>query len=170
MSKIEVIQKDITTLDTDAIVNAANSSLMGGSGVDGSIHDAAGIELLKECMTLGGCEVGEAKITKGYHLPCKYVIHTVGPCYYYKTANIKAYNVEEKLRNCYINSLNLAKEKGIKSIAFPCISTGVYGYPNDEAAEIAIKAVQDFLKDNEMDVIFCTFLDEDYELYKKLLG
>jgi O-acetyl-ADP-ribose deacetylase (regulator of RNase III) len=170
MSKIEVIQKDITTLDTDAIVNAANSSLMGGSGVDGAIHDAAGIELLKECMTLGGCEVGEAKITKGYNLPCKYVIHTVGPCYYYKTANIKTYNVEEKLRNCYINSLNLAKEKGIKSIAFPCISTGVYGYPNGEAAEIAIKAVQDFLKDNEMDVIFCTFLDEDYELYKKLLG
>ncbi|GFX90652.1 ADP-ribose glycohydrolase MACROD2 [Trichonephila clavipes] len=158
--KVSIFVGDITALEIDAIVNAANNSLRGGGGVDGAIHRAAGKSLLAECITLKGCPTGEAKITGGYKLPAKYVIHTVGP-------------VGEKpdlLKNCYLNSLNVAKENGLKAIAFPCISTGVYGYPNKNAAEVALKTVREFLEKNEIDrVIFCLFLGVDVEIYRSLM-
>ncbi|MFO7842362.1 MAG: O-acetyl-ADP-ribose deacetylase [Bacteroidales bacterium] len=166
MSKIEIIQDDITKLEVDAIVNAANKSLLGGGGVDGAIHRAAGKELLEECKTLNGCETGEAKITKGYHLPAKFVIHTVGPVWH------GAQNKEsELLANCYKNSLNLALKNNIKTIAFPNISTGVYGFPKDKAAETAIKTVTDFLgHTNQIEkVYFVCFDNENYSLYQELL-
>lgn len=159
--KVSIWQGDITSLEIDAIVNAANSSLLGGGGVDGAIHRAAGPSLKKECATLGGCKVGEAKITGGYMLPAKYVIHTVGP----------QGEKPDKLRECYENSLTLAKENHLRSIAFPCISTGIYGYPQRPAAKVALSTVKKFLQENkDIDkVIFCLFLKTDKDIYEELL-
>ncbi|MCF8229753.1 MAG: O-acetyl-ADP-ribose deacetylase [Bacteroidales bacterium] len=163
---IEVIKDDITQLPVDAIVNAANKSLLGGGGVDGAIHRAAGPELLKECRGLNGCETGEAKITAAYNLPAKFVIHTVGPVYHGGK-----YQEAEKLRNCYINSLELARENKCRTIAFPNISTGVYAYPKKEAASIAMKAVAGFLKQDKSfaKVSFVCFDEENYNIYRDLL-
>lgn len=166
MSKIELHLGDITQLKVDAIVNAANKTLLGGGGVDGAIHRAAGKELLNECKTLNGCETGDAKITGGYLLPSKYVIHTVGPVYTGGKGDQAA-----RLASCYFKSLELATQNGIKTIAFPNISTGVYGYPKQEAAAIAIRQVKQFLAShpNINKVIFCVFDNENYSIYKKML-
>jgi len=164
---ISLIQSDITKLEVEAIVNAANNSLLGGGGVDDAIHRAAGAELLKECKKLGGCKTGEAKITKGYNLSAKYVIHTVGPVW-----RGGKYNEAELLAQCYQNCLKLAIDNKIKSIAFPCISTGVYKFPKKEAAQIAVSEVKKYLNNHNiknLEVIFCCFTDEDYSIYKKLL-
>ena len=164
--EIEIIEGDITKLKVDAIVNAANTSLLGGGGVDGAIHRAAGSELLKECRKLNGCKTGEAKITKGYNLPAKYVIHTVGPVWF-RGIN----NEDELLSNCYKNSLNLAVEYKIKTIAFPSISTGVYSFPFERAGNIAVNTVRKYLeKENSIDkVIFVCFGAEAFEIYKKII-
>lgn len=162
---IRVIQADITTVIVDAIVNAANRTLLGGGGVDGAIHRVAGPYLLKECRTLNGCGTGEAKITKGYDLPASHVIHTVGPVWHGGDKG-----EAELLRNAYRNSLKLAKENNISSMAFPAISTGIYGYPKDQAVKIAVETVREFLKDNDMEVIFVTFGDEDEKLYRYVLN
>jgi O-acetyl-ADP-ribose deacetylase (regulator of RNase III) len=167
MNKLELHIGDITKLDVDAIVNAANTSLLGGGGVDGAIHRAAGKQLLAECRTLNGCRTGEAKITKGYDLPAKFVIHTVGPVWNGGT------NKEELLlENCYKNSLSLAVEHGIKTIAFPAISTGVYSFPVERASQIAVNTVKEFLKNNPSieQVIFCCFDESTLNIYKKLLN
>jgi len=166
MNKIELIQGDITQLKVDAIVNAANKTLLGGGGVDGAIHKAAGPELLDECKTLKGCSTGEAKITKGYKLPAKYVIHTVGPVW-----NGGNNNEIKLLTNCYLNSLKLASRHGLQTLAFPNISTGVYRFPKDKAADIAIATVTDYLKKDETleKVYFVCFDDENYEIYKEKL-
>jgi len=159
---IEIQLGDITRFAVDAIVNAANTSLLGGGGVDGAIHLAAGHELLDECQTLNGCKTGEAKITKGYNLKAKFVIHTVGPVW--RGGN---YNEENLLRNCYINSLKLAVENGIKTIAFPSISTGVYHFPIEKASMIALHEVSSFIRINTSieRVIFVCFSRSDYEIY-----
>ena len=165
-NQIQVVQGDITKLDCDGIVNAANRSLLGGGGVDGAIHRAAGPELLAECRTLHGCRTGEAKITKGYRLKAKYIIHTVGPIYS-GTAEDAA-----QLADCYRNSLNLAKEHDVHSIAFPAISTGVYGYPLEDATEIAVKTVVQWLEahaDYAMQVIFCCFDARTERVYQARL-
>jgi O-acetyl-ADP-ribose deacetylase len=161
------IRADITTLDVDAIVNAANSSLLGGGGVDGAIHRAAGPDLVHECRFLGGCKTGQAKITKGYRLKARRVIHTVGPVW-----QDGLHGESELLASCYRSSLKLAVAHGLSSIAFPCISTGVYGYPPEEAAGVAVQTVKDFLghSPHDLEVIFCCFSRHDLAIYQSLLA
>jgi O-acetyl-ADP-ribose deacetylase (regulator of RNase III) len=165
-TKIEIIQGDITKLDVNAIVNAANTTLLGGGGVDGAIHRAAGTELLAECRTLGGCRPGEAKITRGFRLPARFVIHTVGPVW-----RGGKHREPETLVNCYQSSLQLAVENGLKTIAFPAISCGAYGYPIPEAAQIALKTTRDFLTiQSRIDKIIFVLCGEDiYDAYRQLL-
>lgn len=165
-ARLKVVQADITTLKVDAIVNAANTSLLGGGGVDGAIHCAAGPELLAACRTLHGCPTGDARITPGYRLPAKFVIHTPGPVW-----RDGKHGEPELLASCYRRSLGLAAENEAKSIAFPCISTGVYGYPAEKAAAIAVKAVREALAGfpTPMEVVFCCFSAQSKEIYEKLL-
>ena len=174
MSKIDIVRGDITKLEVDAIVNAANASLLGGGGVDGAIHRAAGPQLLEECRTLGGCRPGEAKITRGYNLAAQFVIHTVGPVWLGGSRG-----EAETLANCYRNSLKLAVENEIKTIAFPAISCGAYRYPIENAARIAVQTTHDFLKTNEKTcrersrrvdkVAFVLAMDEIFDAYMRLL-
>lgn len=160
---IKAIQADITKMQIDAIVNPANNTLLGGGGCDGVIHFVAGRKLLEECKKLNGCENGEAKITKGYNLPAKYVIHTVAPIYGQENGKEK-----EILSNCYINSFKLAKKRKIKTIAFPCIGTGVFRFPKDKATKIAISIAKKYEKDFK-EIIFVCFLELDYKIYKFFL-
>ena len=166
-SRIQLILGDITQFETDAIVNAANSSLLGGGGVDEAIHRAAGPGLLAECIELGGCPTGEARITKGYNLKAHFIIHTVGPVWSGGSAEEAS-----KLADCYRNSLQLAEQNQCKSIAFPNISTGAYGFPKEQAAEIAVRTVKEFLKGTSaiQRVIFCCFGDVNFRIYSKLLS
>lgn len=167
MQKIILHKGDITKLKVDALVNAANETLLGGGGVDGAIHRAAGNKLLEECRTLNGCKTGEAKITKAYNLNAKYIIHTVGPVWSGRNKN-----ANELLANAYKNSLIIAIKNGIKTIAFPNISTGVYRFPKEVAAEIAISTVKDFIKENSSieKLIFAVFDGENYNIYAKKLN
>ena len=161
---LTALRADITTLAVDAIVNAANESLLGGGGVDGAIHRAAGPELLAERRALGGCPTGEARITRGYRLPARHVIHTVGPIW-----RGGARGEADLLASCYRRSLELAAAHGVATIAFPCISTGVYGYPADEAARIAVGTVRDIVTQSFREVVFCCFSESDRALYAALL-
>jgi len=167
MKKIELYHGDITRLEVDAVVNAANTTLLGGGGVDGAIHRAAGPQLLAECRTLNGCATGSAKITKGYNLPARFVIHTVGPVW--KGGN---HGEAERLASCYRWSLQLAVGNGLKTIAFPNISTGVYHFPKEQAARIALDEVTRFIEQHpEIEkVIFCVFDEENYQIYHKLMS
>lgn len=163
--RIELLLGDITRLQVDAIVNAANRSLLGGGGVDGAIHRAAGPELVEECRTLGGCETGDAKITGGYNLPARHVIHTVGPVYHGRPEDSKL------LASCYRTSLQLARQHGLSSVAFPAISCGIYGYPVDKGCRIAIDTVRDFLTDSPWPerVLFVLFSEEFFRIYRDYL-
>lgn len=165
LAKIEIRQGDITRLDVDAIVNAANTKLLGGGGVDGAIHRAAGPQLLAECRTIGGCPTGEARITGGYNLPARHVIHTVGPVYGGKPQD------SQLLTNCYSNSLKLAVENNLTTIAFPAISCGVYGYPIEDACKIAVDTCGAFLKRNPslQKIIFILFSEKDCAVYKSYI-
>jgi O-acetyl-ADP-ribose deacetylase len=164
--RIELVEDDITRQRVDAIVNAANSTLLGGGGVDGAIHRAAGPKLLEECRRIGGCPTGEARITAGYNLPARHVIHTVGPVWHGGNRG-----EDELLANCYRNSLTLAEQHGVRTIAFPAISTGVYGYPLDRATRIAVREVEQFLKNHPSveKVIFVCFGTEAYDTYRQVL-
>lgn len=166
-TRLRAVQADITTLQVDAIVNAANNTLLGGGGVDGAIHRAAGPGLLEECRRLNGCKTGEAKLTQGYQLPAKCVIHTVGPIWQGGT-----HGEAELLRNCYRNSLQLAVDSGARSIAYPAISTGVYGYPVEAAAAIAVDTTRTFCAQQNpiKEVIFCCFSERDLHIYEALLS
>ena len=165
-SRIKVIRADITQLEVEAVVNAANESLLGGGGVDGAIHRAAGPGLLEECRRLRGCKTGKAKITGGHNLKARYVIHTVGPVYH-RGGDGEA----ELLRSCYLESLRLAFENELQSVAFPCISTGIYGYPPDEACVIATSAVSQWLEEHSLptQVVFCCFSSDDEQRYRAML-
>lgn len=167
MTRLHAIRNDITKLAVDAIVNAANSSLLGGGGVDGAIHLAAGPDLVAECRLLGGCKTGDAKLTKGHRLTAKYIIHTVGPVW-----NGGTCGEAELLASCYRKSLSIADDKGLESIAFPAISTGIYGYPIGEAARIAVATVREVVLSRKSirDVIFCCFSRSDLEIYEKVLN
>ena len=169
MPSINILNADITTLKVDAIVNAANQSLLGGGGVDGAIHRAAGPALLEECRMLGGCPAGEARITAGYKLPAKHVIHTVGPVWRGGKGD-----ETELLASCYRNCLQLAARNGLNSIAFPCISTGAYGYPKEEACRIALREVRNFFGDNGdtalKEVFFVCFSRRDQEIYTRIMA